>query len=256
MTRLDQECWICDVQENITAVGVGIAGAAVIGGVASGIGASKQADAATESAQIQADAAKHAADIQFDMFNSTAKRLQPFVDLGTEAINPLAQLTGTNPGGNPLTSPLTKPFTPQDLASTPGYQFTLDQGMQGVNNQLAASGLLKSGAAVKAGANYASGLASTTYNDQFKNYLAQQQQIYNMLTGLVQTGGNAGAQVGNYGTQAASQAGQLTAQAGAASAAGVVGSANAIAGGLNNFSNSLMTGALGYGMYKNGTLGA
>ena len=166
----------------------------------------------------------------------------------------------------PITSALTGP-PPNNmalLAQTPGYQFTLQQGLQATQNSYAAQGLGTSGAALKGAANYSEGLASTTYEQQYQNWLnqnllqtqtlqAQNQQqqaqsgllmqqpqtVYNMLAGLTQTGAQAALGQGQIGTQLASGMGQ-TAQTGAtaigqgitgaaaASAAGTVGSANAI----------------------------
>ncbi len=163
------------------------------------------------------------------MFNAVRDLLKPFVSLGYGATNPLAQLTGTVEGGNPLTAPLTKPFTPGDLTTTPGYQFQLDQGERATQQALTATGLGRSGNAVKAANDYAQGLAGTTYQTQLGNYLAQNQQTYNMLGGLVQSGSAAAANVGGAGLQSQSQANALTTGGAAASAAGIVGSANALA---------------------------
>jgi hypothetical protein len=57
----------------------------------------------------------------------------------------------------------------QTLAATPGYQFTLAQGLQGVNNSAAARGMLKSGNTLQALTQYASGLADNTYQQAVQN---------------------------------------------------------------------------------------
>lgn len=199
-----------------------ITGGAIIGAGVLGAGASLGA------AEIQSNAAQSAANAQLNMYNQSAARLQPFVGAGSGAIGALQGLTGTNAGGNPLTAPLTKPFQPTlaQLQQTPGYQFTLQQGLESTQNGFAAQGLGQSGAAQKGAINYAEGLAGTTYQQQFQNYLSQNQQIYNMLGGLASQGENAAAGVGNQGIQSQALANQLTTSGAAAQAAGLVGAAN------------------------------
>jgi len=229
-----------------------IAGAAVIGTVGSIYGASQSADAASHSADVQAAAGREASANTYAMFERMRSDLAPYRALGIGPADQIQQLTGSYPGGNPLTSYLTKPFTGQDLASTPGYQFTLDQGLKATQNALGAQGLGSSGSAVKAAAQYAQGLAGTTYNDQFKNTLAQQQQIYNMLGGQISTGQNAAAQTGNAGMNAASTSAGLLTGAAAAQGAGGVGVANAWNQGISGATNNLMQGSVLGGMYNKG----
>ena len=234
--------------------------AALVGGGLSAAGSVGSAllgsNAAQSAAQAQEQAAQTAANAELQMYGETSAKLQPFTDAGTGAIQTLQGLTGTNAGGNPLTAPLTATFQPtmDQLAKTPGYQFTQQQGLQATQNAAAAQGLGQSGAALKGAANYSTGLASTTYQQQFQNYLSQNQQIYNMISGQASLGENAAAMQGNQGLAAQSQANALTTSGAAAGAAGIVGSANALSGGLSGVtgaaSNSLLLGSLGSnGMY-------
>jgi hypothetical protein len=141
--------------------------------------------------------------------SSASGALSPFISGGQGALNWYDYLTGTGgaPAGatgpssyNPLTAPLTAPFTAATLSSTPGYQFTLGQGLQSTQNSYAAQGLGSSGAALKGAASYATGLANSTYNSQFANYLTQNQQIANILLGSAGIGANAaGTLAGIYG---------------------------------------------------------
>ncbi len=221
--------------------------ALAIAGTAASVGSAViGSDAATSAAQTQANAANNASAQQLAMFEQLRTSLQPFVNTGTAANSQLAALTGTNAGGNPLTAPLTKPFQPTmaQLAATPGYQFSLQQGLEATQNSYAAQGLGASGAAEKGAANYAEGLAGTTYQQQFGNYLAQNQQIYNMLGGLNSQGENAAAGVGNAGLGAATTAGGFSTSGAAASAAGTIGAANAISGGITGAGNAASTAAL------------
>jgi len=216
-------------------VGAGALG--VAGSVASGV---IGANAADKAASTQAAASDTASANTLAMFNKTQANLAPFVGAGTNALTAMQGLTGTNLGGNPLTAPLTAPFNPTmaSLAATPGYQFTLDQGLKSTQNGFAAQGLGTSGAAAKGAANYAEGLAGTTYQQQFQNYLTQNQQIYNLLGGQTSLGENAAATTGNQGLSATGQAGNFLTSGAAASAAGTIGAANSAINGLSGISSA------------------
>ena len=207
-------------------------------------------------AQTQQNAAALASQTQLGMFNQGAQAvgtatgnlaravqsgqqsLAPYLGLGQQFSNLLSGSIGN----------LTQPFQPTmaQLSQTPGYQFTLGQGEQAVTNANSAMGLANSGVQGKGLANYAEGLASTTYQQQFQNYLQQNQQIYSQLYGGTQLGAQAaqqygalgltGAQAGLGGAEsllggAVNTGGQLGSNiigAGNASAAGTLGVANSV----------------------------
>jgi len=221
--------------------------AAIIGSAGAGlVGSSMQANAIGSAAQQQAAAAQTAAQQQMAMFNQVQQNLSPFMQGGQTALQQLQGLTGAGAGGNPLTAPLTTPFQPTmaQLQQTPGYQFSLDQGLKATQNSYAAQGLGASGAAMKGAANYAEGLAGTTYQQQFTNNLTQNAQIASILQNQVNTGANAAAGLSSAGVQSQALANQATMSGAAASAAGTVGQANALAGGLAGVGNAATT----YGM--------
>lgn len=249
---------------SLTALAIG--GVSALGSVASGaIGAS----AAQSAAQTQAQAADQASSNTLKEFEQTQANLAPFVSGGQNALTALQGLIGTGPGGNPLTSPLTAPrsatFSPTmaQLQQTPGYQFSLNQGQMATQNGFAAQGLGTSGAAVKGAANYAEGLAGTTFQQQFQNYqteflntLGQNQQIYNMLGGQAQLGENAGAISGQQGLQATGQAGNFLTSGAAASAAGQIGAANSVIGGISGATGGLSNAALLLSLNGSGLFGS
>jgi len=221
--------------------------AAIIGSAGAGlVGSSMQANAIGSAAQQQAAAAQTAAQQQMAMFNQVQQNLSPFMQGGQTALQQLQGLTGAGAGGNPLTAPLTTPFQPTmaQLQQTPGYQFSLDQGLKATQNSYAAQGLGASGAAMKGAANYAEGLAGTTYQQQFTNNLTQNAQIASILQNQVNTGANAAAGLSSAGVQSQALANQATMSGAAASAAGTVGQANAYASGLAGVGNAATT----YGM--------
>lgn len=141
----------------------------------------------------------------------------------------------------------------EQLKQTPGYQWNLDQGLKAVQNSAAAKGLGVSGAALKGAATYATGLADSTYQNQFNNQqtrfsdLSQQfsnaynqnNAVYNQLYGPVALGQSAAAQSGVIGQQGAAQAGNNIAGAGQALAAGDLRAGNAYANGLNSVGQSV-----------------
>jgi hypothetical protein len=109
---------------------------------------------------------------------------------------------------------------------------------------MASQGLGRSGPALKGAANYATGLASTTYNQQLQNYLTQNQQVFSMLSGQANLGENAAAGAGALGVQGTNFSNQFLTSGAAAQAAGQVGVGNAIGGGINNLGSNALVGAL------------
>ena len=206
-------------------VATAIIGSAVVGAGASIMGADAQASV-TRDASAQ----------QMQMYQQTRKDLQPYQQFGQVGANMLqSQLPS-------LTAPIT--MDEATLRNTPGYQFNLQQGLKSVQNGAAARGLGVSGAAMKGAASYATGLADSTYQNQFNNANTNQTNAYNRLMGIAQLGENAAAQTGAYGTQTAQSIGNNTIQGGNATAAGYLGAANALTNGVNSYAqyNALQNG--------------
>ena len=225
--------------------------AAIIGSAGAGlVGSSMQANAIGSAAQQQAAASQTASQQQMAMFNQVQGNLSPFMQGGQQALTQLQGLTGTGVGGNPLTAPLTSQFQPTmaQLEQTPGYQFSLDQGLKATQNSYAAQGL----GALKGAANYAQGLASTTYQQQFQNNLSQNAQIANILQNQVNTGANSAAGLSNAGIQSTALSNQAAMSGAAASAAGTVGQANAYASGLSGLGGAATSYALINSMQNGG----
>ncbi len=225
-------------------VAAAIGGSAVLGLA----GASMQSDAAKSAADTQAAAAENASNLQFQMFQQMQGNLAPYMALGTNNI-PGLQAQQQKLQGMSFNNPIPNP---QDVQNTPGYQFTLQQGTQNTNNALAAKGLNMSGAQARGLAQYTTGLADQTYNQQFQNSMQQynaalqqfntnygvQSDAYNRLSGMVALGQNAAAGVGNAGLQTANTAGNYLTQGANAQAAGIIGSANAVNSGLQGLGNN------------------
>jgi hypothetical protein len=248
--------------------------AAAIGGIAAGVGAVGGAyissQGAKSAASTQAASANYAADLQNQQYQQNVQNLQPYSDFGKNNIDSLQSLLN-----NPA---LTQGFyydkfsapTAAQAQQTPGYQFTLDQGLKATQNSAAARGLGTSGAALKGAANYATGLADSTYNDVYNRalqsyntnfnsslsqYNTNQSVLGNQINRLqtaVQTGQNSAAMTAQQGTAAAANAGNYLTSGANATAAGTVGGANALSGALGGLGNSAMM----YGLLQNNAGGA
>jgi hypothetical protein len=140
---------------------VAAAGIGAAGGIASGIMQSNTAAAAQK--QAQAQYAQQRADVA------------PWRDTGGQALGATADLLGLN-GPDAATTAM------GNFQATPGYQWQLGQGLRAVDAGAAASGMLRSGATLKAEQTFGSGLADQTF-----------QQYYNNLAGISTLGANAAA---------------------------------------------------------------
>ena len=216
-----------------------IGGGALLGGVGTAI-------ASDRASSTQADAAQTATAVQQQNFERTRNDLLPYNVGGRDATAALYALLGLTPGGNPMQSALLSPFNPTQaqLESTPGYQFTRNQGLKSVQNSMAARGHGISGNALRGAADYATGLADQTFGQNFDRYQTQQFNMYNRLMGLSQLGENAGAQTGAYGTQTSGQVGSNIIGGANATAAGQIGVANSLAGIPGNALNTLLAARL------------
>ena len=174
---------------------------------------------ASDAASAQEHAAQQASNTEMQMFDQTRADLAPYVNFGTSMISPLQNLLT----GNPATQM-------SQLQSLPGYQFTLNQGLQAAQDSAAARGLGSSGAALQGAANYATGLADSTYGNEV-----------NRLTSAAGVGQSAAAQTGAFGANAAGQVGKNTIAAGNAAAQGDLAIGNAAAQGVNTFGNTLQS---------------
>lgn len=228
----------------LIAAGIGGIGSLIGGALNSGAtksAANTESNAAVQAAQIQAGSEQQALQQQLGIYNNTVSNLAPFLSTGQSALSQLSGLLGIGGGAGGTGAPNSSALY-SALSNYPGYQFTLQQGLQANAQSEAARGVLNSGANIRNATAYGQGLASS----QIQNYLSQ-------LSGLGSLGENAGAITGNAGSSAgyqigsaltqgaAGQAGSLLA-AGQAQGAGILGSNLALTGGLNGALNSSLLG--------------
>lgn len=225
---------------------------AAIGAGGSLIGGAISSGAAGDAADAQTAAANRATDVQRKMFEETQKNLKPFIQGGTTGFNALLKAAGLsldedgNVVGDPLTSPLLKPVTMDQatLEATPGYKFNLDQGLRAVNNSAAARGLGDSGAALKGAAEYATGLADSTYQNQFSNAVTNQTNQFNRLMSISNLGQSSAANQGTIGTQTAANIGNNLIGAGNAQGAAAIAGGNAWNNAFGNIGSMAMLAAM------------
>lgn len=201
------------------------AGSSIAGGIMSG-------RAAKSAAGQESNAIQQGINLLRQNYGQAQTNLQPFIGGGTSALNTLLGFYGLGPNPQGAQAGFTQ------FQQTPFYQFPFQQGMLGLNRGLAASGLIGSGAALKEGAQFASGLASSGLG----SYLSG-------LSGLASSGQTAATSLGQIGQNVGTTALQGFTNQGVAQGAGTVGQSNALSQGLQNafgplstFGNSLFGG--------------
>jgi len=226
---------------------LGLPAAAAVGAGGSLLGGALSGGGALLAAGQQQKGIQSGIQTQITEQEILAGLMQPYFGLGQQGVNSLNQNIGA----------LTKPFNPTmaDLAATPGYQFTLGQGEQATANAYSGQGqgagvtkgataMTPSGPGAKGAINYAENLASTTYQQQFQNYLGQNSQIYSMLSGEAQMGEQATAAYGGVSQNMAGAISGLQSAGGAAAGAGLQSGANALGQGISGAGSGLSNFAL------------
>jgi hypothetical protein len=135
-------------------VAAAIVGAAVVGAAGSAV-AGSEAASATNNATNASVAEQNSA------LSQQAALSAPYRGVGTQAIGQYENLLGIGPGANAQT-------IQQALQNTPGYQFTQQQGEQGILNAASAAGGV-SGNTLTALDRYNTGLADQTYQNALSN---------------------------------------------------------------------------------------
>lgn len=209
-----------------------------IGGVLGLVGAGLSSHAATNAADTQANSANHAADLQMQMYQQTRSDQAPWRQAGANAVGSMSGGFGLGPTSGGIDSGyFNHQFNAGDLGTNldPSYNFRLSQGLGTATN--AANRYGGGGNLIKGVTDYATGMASTGYQQAFNNYTANQTNIYNRLASIAGMGQTAGSNAATGGSTYAANQGAAIVGAGNANASGIVGSANAISGGLTNAAN-------------------
>lgn len=144
-------------------IAAAIAGAAVVGAGASIYSGNKAASATSK-------AAGSSIAEQNSEYNQTRSDQAPWRTTGASALDSIAKLYGldsTDASGNVVKGSGKADFS--SFTQSPDFQFNLQQGQDAINRSAAARGGLLSGAAVKAGQTYATGLADQNFQQYVGN---------------------------------------------------------------------------------------
>lgn len=243
------------------------------------------------------------------MFGTAQQGLQPYIGGGQDALSSLLSSLGIGGGqsllsGSPTAETNFNQFTVDpntaagsatfkptaaQLAQFPGYQFALDQGTKATTNAFTAQGLGgtggggslgPSGAEGKGLANYAEGLASTTEQTAYNQWLGQNNQAFTQnlgaavqgqsansqqfnqwlstvlpqisgMQGAANTGAGAGGSLASAAGTAGGNIANMFTGVGNAQAAGTLGSAQSLMAGIggagSSISQAMLLQALGLG---------
>jgi len=187
----------------MSALVTAVAAAAVVG-----------AGAAVYSANKQAGAVKSAANSsiaeQNAEYNQTRADQAPWRTTGASALDQIAKLYGldtVDANGNVVKGSGKADFS--SFTTAPDYTFAQQQGQDAINRSAAARGGLLSGAAVKAGETYASGLAS----QNFQNYVGNLEGVAGAGQAATNATQAAGTNMANQNSGAIMNAGNARASA-------------------------------------------
>lgn len=215
-----------------------VAAAAVAAGGAY-LASSSQASAEKQAANTSAAASNEAVNTQLQMYNQTASNLSPFLNAGTGTLpnlqsllapgGPIGTLLGLGPNGSAGENAA--------LQNTPGYQFAVQQGGQALDRSAAARGTVLSGGQLKDAETFGQGLASQLYGTT----LSQLGTYAGQLGSVVNTGENAGANVGNAGTATGGQVGTSLLTGANQQAGSIAGAGTATASGYTSAANNIGT---------------
>lgn len=189
----------------------------VLGAGANLYGAQLQSDAANDAASLAAQATAQATAENARQFDIGQENLAPWLSAGKTALGESLKLQGLS--GDPSSSLAA-------LQSSPGYQFRLKTGRQGLDAGSASRGGMGSGKAATSASGWNQDFASNEYGNRL-----------NQLAGLSDTGQTTGQNMANLGNQYAANQGNLwTGNANAQGAAGISG-ANTHASSLYGLAN-------------------
>lgn len=227
--------------------------AAVIG--SSLLGSEASSDAARYASDTSRQASDAAVAEQRRQYEQTRTDYAPYLAAGTGAVNRLG--AGVAPGGE---FGAVTPFNfKYDQNTDPGYGFSFDQTMRGINASMAAKGTGRSGAGIKGAADLAANLSNRYYGDAFNRALTtfnantgERNNLYNRLAGVAGTGQAGVRDVTSQGATTAGNIGNsyMTSAANQGNAAmAAAGQTASTYGGVANMLGRMYGPQRGYGNY-------
>jgi hypothetical protein len=185
-------------------------GTAIAVGATAAVGAGAAIYAANKQAGAVKSAANSSIQEQNNEYNQTRADQAPWRTTGASALNQIAKLYGldtVDDNGNVVKGTGKADFS--SFTTAPDYTFNLQQGQDAIDRSAAARGGLLSGAAVKAGQTYASGLAS----QQFQNYVGNLEGVAGSGQAATNATQAAGTNMANQNSSALMSAGNARASA-------------------------------------------
>jgi hypothetical protein len=196
-------------------------GSLVSGGAAL-YGASQTSDAALKAAQLSAQQSQNALNQQQQQFNIGQANQKPWMGAGQTALGAQLDLMGL-PGGT--TGSATNQLA--QLQQSPGYQFQLQQGQQGLDASAAARGGMGSGKNAVAASDYNQNYASTAYGNRLNQLANLSTTGQNAASGMASQGMNYAGNVGNIMQNMGNTQGNALMTAANANQSGILGAAQA-----------------------------
>ena len=171
----------------------GVSAAAGIAGAAMQSGAVKSA-----SGQAQRNLQLVVPQLQQN-YNTSVAGFQPFSDVSKLSLQDQQDLLGLN-GQDAATAAMAK------FQTSPGYQFSMDQGMRAIDAGAASKGLLHSGATIKAEQTFGTGLADQEFGNYYNRLMGLSGMGLTAAGGIATAGNNLGAGLENNATSQATTA--------------------------------------------------
>ncbi len=191
-------------------------------GLIGGLTGAGGARAARRGARAQQQALRQGINTLDETYDDQFNLLNPQAQIGNQALAQYGQLFGIGTGANGANG---APDYSQFFES-PGYQFTQQQGEQGIGRMQSARGNLFSGGAGKELNEYNNGLASQGYND-----------YANRLGAFANLGPQTNQLIAGYMGQRGQGVANLQSGIGDARASGIVGAANSYSNAASNILN-------------------
>ena len=199
---------------------MGLAGAAAITGVAT-VGGSLLQSQATKNAQSSANAAQTAAE------ERARADLAPYNTQGQAGLTTSTDLLGLN-GPDAATAAMA------NFRTSPGYQFSLDQGLRAIDHGAASKGILNSSDTLHQEQTFGTGLADKAFGD-----------YYNRLFSLANLGENAAAKTGANAVTTGQGIAGTDVSSGAQDVSIYGNAAKGIGNSVNNYMNNSLYGGGG-----------
>ncbi|MFZ1109478.1 MAG: hypothetical protein WAN43_14195 [Rhodomicrobium sp.] len=170
-------------------------------------------------AQTTANAASQSAALQQQSFNQAASLQQPFIQSGQNALNQYNNAIGAN-GATPEQSYYA------NFQNDPGFQSSVNYGLQQLQASNAAQGMELSGNTLAALQNYSQQALSQEYQTRLQDLLQGAQLGASSANSLTSAATSTGATQGNYNLLSGQSLGT-----------GLTNTVNALSGAANNYAN-------------------